>query len=144
MNRSKTKVHFFSLDTPTKIKNVSGLKYFVESIFRKEKRKLSAINYIFCDDKTILKINKRYLNHDFFTDVITFELSQENEPLMAEVYISVDRVKDNAKELGVSLKSELHRVIFHAALHLCGYNDKKKRDVEIMRNKEEELLSIYL
>src|SRR5574339_591657 len=109
MNRSKTKVHFFSLDTSTKIKNVSGLKLFIESIFRKEKRKLGAINYIFCDDKTILKINKRYLNHDFFTDVITFELSQKNELLTAEVYISVERVKDNAKKLGVSLKSELHR-----------------------------------
>jgi len=139
----KAKIHFFYPDIRSSLSNTTELKLFIESIFRSEKRRLSSINYIFCSDKTILEINKRYLNHDFYTDVITFNLSCNNKPLTAEVYISVERVRDNAKKLGVSIKSELHRVLFHAALHLCGYNDKKKKDIEIMRKKEDVLLTKY-
>ena len=144
MNISKNaKVHFFSHDIRTGLKNTTFLKHFIKSIFKQERRGLSSINYIFCSDKAILEINKKYLNHDFYTDVITFNLSPNNKPITAEVYISLERVRDNAKKLGVSIKSELHRVIFHAVLHLCGYNDKKKKDIKIMRNKEDALLSRY-
>ena len=139
----KTKVHFFSLDRPTRLKNASNLKHFIESIFKQESQNLNAINYIFCSDKTILKINRKYLNHDFYTDVITFDLSQNDEPIIAEVYISVDRIRENAKKIGVSIKSEFHRVLFHAALHLSGYDDKKKKDIEIIRSKEDDLLFRY-
>jgi probable rRNA maturation factor len=139
----KTKVHFFSFDDRVRIKNATNLKKFIEAIFKKEKQKLHSINYIFCSDKTLLKINKMYLNHDFFTDVITFELSKKNEPITAEVYISIERVRDNARKMGVSMKSELHRVLFHAVLHLCGYNDKRKKDIELMRKKEDMLLHRY-
>lgn len=139
----KTKVHFFSHDIPTRLKNTSKLKYFIESIFKREMQNLDSINYIFCSDMAILEINKKYLNHDFYTDVITFDLSQDNKALSAEVYVGIDRIRDNAKQLGLSIKSELHRVLFHAALHLCGYNDKKKKDKEIMRKKENELLAKY-
>ena len=142
-NQKRTKVHFFSADIRSSLKNTYDLKLFIESIFRKEKRGLSSINYIFCSDKAILEINKKYLNHDFYTDVITFNLSPSNKPITAEVYISVERVRDNAKKLRVSIKLELHRVLFHAALHLCGYNDKKKKDVEIMRKAEDMLLIQY-
>ena len=75
--------------------------------------------------------------------MITFDLSPDNKTISAEVYISIDRIRDNAKQLGLSIKSELHRVLFHAALHLCGYNDKKKKDKEIMRKRENELLAKY-
>jgi len=139
----KTKVHFFSHDIPTRLKNTANLKHFIEFIFKKELQNLGSINYIFCSDKAILEINKKYLNHDFYTDVITFDLSQDNKAISAEVYISIERIRDNAKQLGLSIKSELHRVLFHAALHLCGYNDKKKKDKEIMRKKESELLAKY-
>ena len=139
----KPKVHFFSQDIRSSLKNTALLKHFIESIFKQERQGLSSINYIFCTDKIILEINKRYLNHDFYTDVITFNLSPNNKSITAEVYISLERVRDNAKKLGVSVKSEFHRVIFHAALHLCGYNDKEKKDVEIMRRKEDALLSKY-
>ena len=139
----KTKVHFFSHDIPTSLKNTANLKHFIESIFKKEMQILDSINYIFCSDKAVLEINKKYLNHDFYTDVITFDLSLNNKAISAEVYISIERIRDNAKQLGLSIKSELHRVLFHAALHLCGYNDKKKKDKEIMRNKENELLTKY-
>jgi len=122
---------------------MAKLKNFIESIFRKEMQKLDSINYIFCSDRIILEINRKYLNHDFYTDVITFDLSPDNRSISAEVYISIERIRDNAKELGLTIKSEIHRVLFHAALHLCGYNDKKKKDKEIMRKKEGELLIKY-
>jgi probable rRNA maturation factor len=139
----KTKIHFFSHDIPSSLKNTSTLKHFIELIFKKELQGLDSINYIFCSDKAILEINKKYLNHDFYTDVITFDLSRDNKAISAEVYISLERIRDNAKQLGVSIKSELHRVLFHAALHLCGYNDKKKKDKELMRKMEDELLTRY-
>ena len=139
----KTKVHFFSHDLPTSLKNTANLKHFIELIFKKETQSLHSINYVFCSDRVILEINKKYLNHDFYTDVITFDLSPDNKAISAEVYISIERIRENAKQLGVSKKSELHRVLFHAALHLCGYNDKKKKDKEIMRKRENELLAKY-
>jgi rRNA maturation RNase YbeY len=139
----KTKVHFFSHDIPTSLKNVTILKQFIESIFKKEKQSLESINYIFCTDKVILEINKKYLNHDFYTDIITFNLSQNDKAISAEVYISVDRVRENALNLQTTIKDELHRVIFHGALHLCGFNDKSKAQKQIMRNRENHYLSKY-
>jgi rRNA maturation RNase YbeY len=142
-NAKKTKVHFFSYDIPPNLKNATKLKQFIESIFKKERQSLASINYIFCSDKVILEINKRYLNHDFYTDVITFDLSPNNKAITAEVYISIERIRENAKQLGLSIKSEFHRVLFHAVLHLCGYNDKKNKDKEIMRKRENDLLVKY-
>jgi len=140
----KAKVYFFSYDIPVSLKNTAPLKHFIESIFRKEMQNLDSISYIFCSDRVILEINKKYLNHDFYTDVITFDLSTGNNGVSADVYISIERVRDNAKQLGITIKSELHRVLFHAALHLCGYNDKNKKDTQIMRKKESALLAKYL
>jgi probable rRNA maturation factor len=139
----KTKVHFFSHDIRTSLENTANLKHFIELIFKKEMRTLDTINYVFCSDKAVLEINKKYLNHDFYTDVITFDLSPNEKAISAEVYISIERIRDNAKQLGLSIKSELHRVLFHAALHLCGYNDKKRKDRELMRKRESELLAKY-
>ena len=118
------------------------LKTFIESIFKKEKRKLSSIIYVFCSDKRLLEINRQFLNHDFYTDIITFDLSGPGS-IEAEIYISVDRVKGNAKNIGTSFKSELRRVIFHGVLHLCGYRDKTKAEKTEMRKKEEFYLSKY-
>ena len=140
----KAKVRFFSNDVQTSLRNRSSLKKFIESIFRKENKRLDFINYIFCSDKTLLTINKKFLHHDFYTDVITFNLSENNNSISSEVYVSLDRVRDNANKNGASLKSELHRVLFHAALHLCGYDDKNKVEIERMRKKEDELLAKYL
>lgn len=94
------------------------------------------MNYIFCSDTRLLEINKKFLNHDYYTDIISFDFS-EGVSTQAEVYISIDRVKENARGLGVSFKSELHRVVFHGALHLCGYGDKTKKARETMRKKED-------
>lgn len=118
------------------------LKSFIESLFKKEKKQLASLNYIFCSDQRLLEINRQYLQHDYFTDIITFELSADAATL-GEIYISIDRVRDNAKSLGVSFKSELHRVIFHGALHLCGYGDKKKEEQVVMRQREDYWLGRY-
>lgn len=132
----KPKVHFYFEQKGFNLENRNQLKRFIESIFAKEKKRLSHINYIFCSDKRLLEINRQFLNHDFYTDIITFDLS-EGRSTEAEIYISIDRVRENAKNLGYSFKSELHRVIFHGALHLCGYGDKTKKEKEKMRKKED-------
>ena len=140
---SKSKVCFFFEEKQFSLQNRSELKTFIESMFKKEKKKLASINYIFCSDKRLLEINQQFLRHDYYTDIITFDLS-ETGSTQAEIYISIDRVKDNAKTEGVSFKSELYRVIFHGALHLCGYNDKGKAESVIMREKEDSYLLQYI
>ncbi len=136
LSSHKSKVHFYFEQKGFNLENRIQLKRFIESIFAKEKKRLSHINYIFCSDKRLLEINRKFLNHDFYTDIITFDLS-EGRSTEAEIYISIDRVRENAKNLGYSFKSELHRVIFHGALHLCGYGDKTKKEKEKMRKKED-------
>lgn len=101
------------------------------------------MNYIFCSDNDLLKINKAYLNHNYFTDIITFNLSDNKEIIQGEAYISIDRVMANAKRMKISFKNELLRVIFHGSLHLCGYNDKTNIEAGTMREKEDYYLSIY-
>ncbi|KYP13572.1 MAG: hypothetical protein A1D16_05170 [Flavihumibacter sp. CACIAM 22H1] len=118
-------------------------KSFLLQLFKKEKKSLELLNYIFCTDEYLLDINRSFLQHDYYTDIITFELAEKGEPTQGEVYISIDRVRDNAKLHGQSFQRELHRVIFHGALHLCGYRDKTKKEETLMRQKEEEYLSYY-
>jgi probable rRNA maturation factor len=137
------KVQFYFLDRKPALKERTRLKLFIEKLFTQEKKKLGNLSYIFCSDEHLLGINKDFLNHDFYTDVITFDLSSSENETEGEVYLSVDRIKDNAKQLGVSFTEELHRVIFHGALHLCGYKDKKKEDILVIRNKEEAYLKLY-
>lgn len=136
------KVRFFFEKKGFTLEQRSGLKKFIESMFKKERVKLSSMNFIFSSDKRLLEINKQYLRHDYFTDIITFELSAGG-PVEAEVYISIDRVRDNSNKLGVSFKSELHRVIFHGVLHLCGFGDKSHNEKTVMRRNEESYLRIY-
>lgn len=119
------------------------LKQYLNSRFNKEKKKLASLHYIFCSDAYLLKINKDFLGHDFYTDIVTFDLSEKGGPIQGEIYISIDRVRDNARQMGLSIKEELHRVIFHGALHLCGYKDKSAKDIKEMRAHEEKWLSGY-
>lgn len=137
------KVQFYFLERKPVLKERNSLKMFVEKLFMLEKKRLGKISYIFCSDEHLLGINNEFLNHDFYTDVITFDLSSSKIETEGEVYLSVDRIKENAKQLGVSFKEELHRVIFHGALHLCGYNDKNKNDAILMRCREEKYLKAY-
>lgn len=142
MIRSESKVYFFFEKRGFALENRGKLKTFIESLFRKEKTALQSINYIFCSDKRLLEINKTYLKHDFYTDIISFDLSAGPKKV-AEIYISIDRVRENAQINGVSLKNELHRVVFHGALHICGYKDKSRKEREVMRAKENAYLSAF-
>jgi rRNA maturation RNase YbeY len=112
-------------------------------VFKKEKKKLGNIQYIFCSDDYLLEMNREHLQHDYYTDIITFGLSGPGEPIEAEVYVSVDRVRDNAHQFGTTVREELHRVIFHGALHLCGYKDKTQKDQGVMRKMEDKYLGLY-
>ncbi|MDR3681116.1 MAG: rRNA maturation RNase YbeY [Flavipsychrobacter sp.] len=102
------------------------------------------LTYIFCSDERLLQMNQQFLAHDTLTDIITFDMSEHKAELEGEIYISVDRVKENAEKYNVSYQNELHRVIFHGALHLCGFKDKNEEDKKIMRQKEDECLAAYL
>lgn len=134
---------FFNFLEEVTLRERARLKEFLPSLFKREKKQLMEIRYIFCSDDYLLDINKQYLKHDYYTDIITFDLSEPGQPINAEIYISVDRVRDNARNFHTSLKRELHRVIFHGALHLCGYKDKSQEEERIMRQKEDKYLEIY-
>ncbi len=137
------KVSFHSADKPIPLRNRNTLKAFIESVFRREKTALVSINYVFCSDDYLVQINRDFLQHDYYTDIITFGLSEPGQPVEAEVYISTDRVRDNAANLEESFQQELLRVVLHGALHLCGYKDKKKSEITVMRQKEEQYLRLF-
>ena len=134
---------FFFQDVKISLCNRKPLKWFIDSIFIREKKGLASINYIFCTDQYLLDINKRFLKHDYFTDIITFNLADPNGKIEGEIYISVDRVRENSKKMQVSLREELHRVIFHGALHLCGYGDKGDKEKKKMTTAEDRCLRLY-
>jgi len=101
------------------------------------------LTYIFCNDEYLLEKNQEFLNHDTLTDIITFDLSEDDLELVSEIYISVDRIAENAGTFSISYETELHRVIFHGALHLCGFKDKKKEDKALMTEMENDSLNRY-
>lgn len=136
------KINFRSGDRPFIFPDKTGLKSFIETLFKKEKKELGEINYIFCSDDMLLKINQDFLQHNYYTDIITFGLQEPGQPIEAEIYISIDRVKDNAIHHGVGYENEMMRVLFHGALHLCGYKDKKKSEIQEMRAKEDQYLQM--
>ena len=140
MNKPAVSFHFTA--SGSFLKNRTLLKEFLINLFKKEKKPLASLSYIFCSDEYLLDINRQYLKHDFYTDIITFELAADNNT-EGEVYISTDRVKDNALQFGSTFQHELHRVIFHGALHLCGYKDKSKTDQVLMRKMEDKYLKSF-
>lgn len=137
------KVSFNYDDRTLAVNHKRKIQSFIASIFKGENRKLNRLGYVFCSDDNLLQINRSFLQHDFYTDIITFDLSENREEIIGEVYVSVDRIKDNAKTLKVSFEDEALRVLFHGALHLCGYKDKKKADVAIMRKMEDHYITLY-
>jgi probable rRNA maturation factor len=137
-------IHFFENGRPVPVRSRTPLKGFLIDLFRKEKKALEALNYIFCDDETLYSINKDFLQHSTYTDIITFPLSDPGDPVTADIYISVDRVRENSKVLQTPFQREIHRVIFHGALHLCGYKDKSPKEQATMRRMEEKYLLAYL
>jgi probable rRNA maturation factor len=133
-------IHFHYMVDPFSFSRRNLLKSFIRNLCKREGKQVDTINYIFCTDEFLLELNRTHLNHDTLTDIITFEYNAPGQPLLSDIYISVDRVKENALLFRTSFNRELHRVIFHGALHLCGYQDKKAEQSKLMREKEEEYL----
>ena len=137
-------VLFNNADKAITLGNRVALKAFIEKQMKKEGLVIECLQYVFCSDNYLLAINKQYLNHDYYTDIISFDLSESKGQLIGDIYISVDRVKENAKILKTTQGNELLRVIFHGALHFCGYKDKKPADAKLMRAMEDKWLKAYL
>lgn len=136
------RVHFhFTGVKPTIFSRKNILKQFILDVFLLEGKELKTIDFIFCTDEFLLGLNKTYLNHDYFTDILTFDISEQSD-VIGEVYISVDRVRNNAVKYNCPFKKELLLVIFHGVLHLCGYKDKKKGEIVVMRQKEDYYLGV--
>lgn len=140
MANSKGVVRFHVLH-PFSFTGKKRIKELISVLVAEEGKIFSTLDYIFCSDEYLLEINKKYLGHDDLTDIVTFDLSDGNDPIIGEIYISVERVRDNSHLFSVPFSEELYRVIVHGILHLCGYNDKSPNDQKRMRAKEDYYLS---
>ena len=136
-------IQFFFIDVAITVTDRKRLKLYLHDFFINHKRDLVSLVFIFCTDDYLLDINKQFLQHDYFTDIITFNLSDNVKIIEGEIYISVDRIKDNARINNVSIKLELHRVMFHGALHLCGFKDNTPSDKTRMTSLENANLQSY-
>ena len=132
----------FNYESDFKLDNESVFKKWLQKIIFSENKEEGEINFIFCDDDYLLDINQRYLNHDYFTDIISFDYSIGNE-LHGDVYISTDRVLENASIFNVVFEEELLRVMAHGILHYCGFNDKSSSESDLMRLKENEKIAMF-
>lgn len=135
-------IHFFEEDISFRLNHPRKTANWIKRIIQKEKRILDVINYIFCSDEYLFLLNKEYLHHNTYTDIITFDSSEDSTRVSGDIFISIDRVKENAIKLQVSFDSELHRVLIHGVLHLLGYKDKTDSQKTNMRNKENAYLSL--
>ncbi|MCF8428508.1 MAG: rRNA maturation RNase YbeY [Bacteroidia bacterium] len=129
-------IFYNTIDKQFVLKDKLKLKRWIFDSIEEEKENINYISFNFCSDEYILDLNNIALKHNYYTDIITFELNNKEESIEGDIYISIDRVKENAKSLKVSFINELHRVIIHGVLHLCGYKDKTIKDSRIMREKE--------
>ncbi len=136
-------IHFCFLKSIS-LSNRTKLKAFLVKLSEEEKTKVESLTIVFCSNQYLLDINKRFLKHDYYTDIITFDLtSKGSKEKTAEIYISTDQIRKNAADFNTTIGNELHRVIFHGVLHLCGYNDKSRRQKEKMTEKENKYLAKY-
>jgi rRNA maturation RNase YbeY len=133
-------VRFF-FENKFTLKNRRAIKLWLDQVAKNEKKSIEGVNYIFCDDDYLLEKNIKYLKHNTLTDIISFDYSQGNA-LLGDVFISTERVAENAVTLGVEQIKELHRVMVHGLLHYCGYKDKTLKEKELMRMKEDYYLSL--
>ncbi|HAK77909.1 MAG TPA: rRNA maturation RNase YbeY [Runella sp.] len=137
-------IQFFNEDVDFKILNPRKTKTWLKNIIESEGFELNQLNYIFCSDEYLLSVNQQYLNHDFYTDIITFDNSEEIEGIVeGDIFISIDRVKENAEQLSKTFKEELLRVLAHGVLHLVGYDDHEDEDELVMRQKEDTYIATF-
>jgi probable rRNA maturation factor len=133
----KQKIFYFKENIKFRFSDGEAIAIWIEKIVRKEKHQITDINFIFCNDVYLKNINKEYLGHNYFTDIVTFDNSLPDGNIIGDIFISIDRVIVNAKKFGVTFNDELHRVMAHGVLHLLGYGDKSRREKEQMRKMED-------
>lgn len=133
-------IRFFNEDVTYKLPQKQATRQWLKQQAEREGYAVGDLNYIFCSDDYVLQVNRDYLQHDYYTDIITFDQSEEEGKIEGDIFISVDRVTDNASQLGVTPEQEMRRVLAHGLLHLCGFGDKTDEEVAQMRAKEEEWL----
>lgn len=140
--KKDTIIHFYSeeISIPSQLNN--SYKLWIKKIIETEGFELIELSYIFCSDEYLLNINKEYLNHDYYTDIITFDNSEAEKSIEGDIFISIDRVKENASGLKIDFEVELKRVLAHGVLHLCGFGDKTEDEIKLMRKKEEEAIEL--
>lgn len=136
-------VSFYSADVLIPIRRRKKVRKLIIDLFVRERTPFERLSFIFCSDEYLLHLNKKHLNHDYYTDVITFDMSNALGQVVAEVYLSTERIKENAKAYEEVYQKELLRVMIHGALHLCGYDDKTKAAEKRMRLKEEFYLELF-
>ncbi|WP_121666101.1 rRNA maturation RNase YbeY [Mesonia aquimarina] len=134
-------INFFS-ETNFNLDSSQNFEDWITKVISSESKNLGDINYIFCDDEYLHEINLKYLQHDTLTDIITFD-SVEGDIINADIFISIDRVNDNAKDLNINFNEELKRVMIHGILHLCGFSDHSTEEKQIMREKENEKIKMF-
>lgn len=132
----------FNYETDFELDNETRYEQWLSQVIESEGKKEGEVSYIFCDDDYLLEINKQYLDHDTLTDIISFDYTIGSE-ISGDIFISVERVKDNAIDFNVTFEEELRRVMAHGILHYCGYKDKTEADEQLMRNKEEEKIAMF-
>ncbi|MEQ9424128.1 MAG: rRNA maturation RNase YbeY [Cyclobacteriaceae bacterium] len=135
-------INFFNEGIDFEVPSKRDVQKWIKIVVQQERKSLNELNYIFCTDDYLLKMNQQYLNHNTYTDIITFDNSENDLNLSGDIYISVDRVKENASSFSVPFNTELNRVMIHGVLHLLGYADKTDLDKKVMREKEDACLSL--
>ena len=135
-------IYFFCEDIQYTLKLKTKVRNWISTVIEQNNKELLNINYIFTSDSHLLHINKEYLNHNTYTDIITFDQSADENTIEADIYISIDRIKQNAKTLNQSFQKELHRVMIHGVLHLLGLNDKTEIEKQEMRKNENHYLAL--
>jgi probable rRNA maturation factor len=132
----------FNYENEFELPNEDQIANWISQVILSENKKEGEINYIFCDDEYLLNLNEQYLDHDTLTDIISFDYSIGNE-IHGDIFISTERVLENATDFKVTFEEELQRVLVHGVLHYCGYKDKSEADEQLMRNKEDEKMKMF-
>ena len=135
-------IQFCTEDTTFSLKEKLKHKAWLNEVAKQEGKKILELTYVFCSDEYLLQINQEYLNHDTLTDIVTFDNSEDPKKIEGDIFISIERVKENGDKLGTS-ETELERVMVHGLLHLLGYKDKKKEDKALMTEKEDFYIKQY-
>ena len=142
MANTTREIRFFSEDIKLLLKNKAQLRDWFIATAKKEGANIKGLNYVFCSDTYLLEMNQSYLNHDTYTDIITFDNSETDDVIQGDIFISVERVRENAQTFGINEQDELHRVMIHGLLHLLGYGDKSKAEKAKMTEKENHYLAL--